>query len=418
MSRLPQLVRKPVDAAEAVVDSAMLRKTICDSAMRECTEAFGDQLRAVISTGSLARDEASILRHENSFVVRGDAEFLVVFKKNGALPATAALREIRQRIERNLLQQNIQCKIDLSAVHPGYFPRLPAHIFSYELKHCGRVIAGDERILETIPDYSPKDLSREDAWRLLCNRLVEMLECAAELSREEKKPSIALRYKIVKLYLDMGASLLVFEKAFVPTYRDRCKALLRLAAEKPTNTAFPFDLENFAEFVAECTEQKLSPGASDELSTELSWQAAIQSARALWRWELIQMVGASEELSDSELFDRWIGRQPFHKSIRGWLYVARACGWRQSLDVLLRWLKLRKASPRHWIYFIAGTLLFQSSTEPNAAERRAPDANLTMLASYLPIRSAVALNEPQLAGLNLARDAHWNYQQFVAGTRA
>ena len=396
----------------------LLRKLICDSSLRECTEAFGDQLKAVISTGSLARNEASILRHENSFVVRGDAEFLVVFKKNAALPATAALREIRLRIERNLLQQNIQCKIDLSAVHPGYFPRLPAHIFSYELKHCGRVIAGDERILETIPDYSPKDLSREDAWRLLCNRLVEMLECAAELSREEKKPSIALRYKIVKLYLDMGASFLVFEKAFVPTYRDRCQALLRLAAKKPANPAFPFDLAGFAEFVAECTEQKLSPGASDELSTELSWQAAIQSARALWRWELIQLVGASEELTDSELFDRWIGRQPFHKRVRGWLYILRACGWRQSPVVLLRWLKLRKASPRHWIYFIAGTLLFQSSTEPNASERRAPDANLAMLASYLPIRSAAAMNEPQLAGLNLARDAHWNYQQFVAGTRA
>ena len=408
----------PSGLAEADIDSATLRKLIYEAALREFTVAFGDRLRAVISTGSVARNEASFLRRENSFVVCGDAEFLVVFKKNTVLPAIAALGEIRQRIERNLLQQNIQCKIDLSAVHPGYFTRLPAHIFSYELKHCGRVIAGDERILHTIPDYSPKDLSREDAWRLLCNRLVEMLECAVELSREEKKPSIALRYKIVKLYLDMGASFLVFQKAFVPTYRERCKTLLRFAAETPDNTAFPLDLQKFAELVAKCTEQKMLPGASDQRSTELPWQAAIQSARALWRWELIQLVGASEELTDSELFDRWICRQPFHKSIRGWLYVARACGWQRSHIVLLRWLNLRKTSPRHWIYLIASSLLFQMSADVNSSATRGQDGSLSMLSSYLPVRRVAATNCISPSWEGLADDVVWSYQQFLIGTRA
>src|ERR1700722_12625142 len=115
MSRLPELVRTAGGSAVSGFDSAALCKSICDAALRECTEAFGDQLGAIISTGSTARDEASILHRESFFVVCGDAEFLVVFKKNVALPAKAALGEIRQRIERNLLQQNIQCKIDLSA---------------------------------------------------------------------------------------------------------------------------------------------------------------------------------------------------------------------------------------------------------------------------------------------------------------
>ncbi len=418
MSRLPELARSPAGAAEAGFDSASLRHAICDSTLRECADAFGDRLRAVVSTGSLARDEASFLRRENSFVVCGDAEFLVVFKKNAALPATAALGEIRRRIERELLQRNIHCKIDLSAVHPGYFQRLPAHIFTVELKHSGRVIAGDGRILQTIPGYSAEELSREDAWRLLCNRLVEMLECAAELSGEDKRASSALRYKIVKLYLDMGASFLVFVKAFVPTYRDRSKALLRLAAEKPAATGYPFDLCGFAEIVADCTTQKLSPGAADELSMDHTWQAAIHSAHALWRWELTQLVGAKTELADAELFDKWIALQPFSKRVRGWLYVLRACEWRQRHVVLLRWLNLRRASPRHWIYLIAGSLLFPMSADPNSSERRGRNADVAKLARYLPLGNAAAANQPRLAWQNLACDAHRNYQQFVAGTRA
>jgi hypothetical protein len=418
MSRLPELVRWPVGASEAVLESASLRKLICAAVLRECTEAFGDQLKAVISTGSLARDEASVLRQENSFVVCGDAEFLVVFKKKAALPASLALGQIHRRIEQNILQQNIQCKIDLSAVHPGYFLRLPAHIFTYELKHCGRVIAGDERILETIPDYSPNDLSREDAWRLLCNRLVEMLECAAELTGENQQPSSALRYKIVKLYLDMGASFLVFENAFVPTYRKRCQALLCLAVEKPAITEHPFDLAGFTEIVVDCTEQKLAPGAADEHLTDLSLHAAIRSARALWRWELTQLVGAKEELNDAELFDRWVRRQPFRKNIRGWLYILRTCGWRQSDVVLLRWLNLRKASPRHWIYLIASTLLFQWNAASSSSEPKGQDADLAKLAGCLPINDAAAKNQSKLACENLAAEVFRNYKQFVAGTRA
>jgi hypothetical protein len=418
MSRLPELVRTPAGAAEAVYDSASLRKSICDSALRECEEAFRDRLRAVISTGSVARDEASFLRRENSFVVCGDAEFLVVFKKNAALPATAALGDVRRRIEKNLLQRNIQCKIDLSAVHMGYFQHLPAHIFTYELKHCGRIIAGDERILQTIPDYSPGDLSREDAWRLLCNRLVEILECADELSREDKQPSSVLRYKIVKLYLDMAASFLVYVGAFVPTYRERCEALMHLAAGKPMVTEYPFDLSSFAEIVADCTEQKLAPSAAGELSMDVCLHAAIQLARALWRWELTQLVATKEELTDAELFDRWIRQLPFRKNICGWLYILRACGWRHSDVVLLRWLNLRKASPRHWIYLIASTLLFQWNTAANTSERQAQDADLAKLARYLPIKNAARTDQQRLSWENLACDAHRNYQEFVAGTRA
>ncbi|HXM97464.1 MAG TPA: hypothetical protein VN982_03220 [Candidatus Dormibacteraeota bacterium] len=416
MSGLPELPGRRTGIAE-VLDSTSLRQAICDSALLECKNAFKNELRALISTGSLARDEASFLRKENSWAVCGDAEFMVVFEKSAALPAGAVIREIQHRIECDLLQRNIQCKIDLSAVHPGYFQSLPAHIFSYELKHCGRVIAGDNTILQSIPDYSAENLSLEDAWRLLCNRLVEMLECAAELSGENKRHSAMLRYKILKLYLDMGTSFLVFVHAYVPTYSRRRDVLLRLSGQRTTPGANPFELGSFANLVAECTAQKLVPGAASELSIDLSWHAAIQAAHALWRWELAQLVGAKTELTDLELFNKWISLQPFRKRVRGWLYVLRACGWQQSYLVLRRWLSLRKASPRHWVYFIAIRMLFQSAAEVGSSEILKRETNWATLSSYLPIRRMTAKNHASPSWEDLGYDVSWNYEQFVMRTR-
>jgi len=417
MSGLPEAARRPTVNGNIFLDLASLRQAICDIAVRECTDAFRNQLRALILTGSLARDEASVVRNENSWAVRGDAEFMIVFEKNAALPAIAALGEIRLRIENDLLRQNVQCKIDLSVVHQDYFQHLPAHIFTYELKHCGRVIAGDECILQSIPDYSAEDLSREDAWRLLCNRLLEILECAAELSDENNPPSAALRYKILKLYLDMATSFLVFVRAYAPTYGERRDVLQRLSGQKTTSEQYPFELGSFADLVANCTAQKLISQPDGERSIELSCRAAIQTAHALWRWELARLVGAKTELTDLELFNMWISLQPFKKRVRGWFYILRACGRQQSYLVFLQWLKLRKASPRHWIYLVASTLLFQL-TAANSPRMRIQDANCASLSSYLPIRKMTAKNQAAPSWEDLAYDVVWNYQQFLVGTRA
>jgi hypothetical protein len=418
MSGLPELARRSTGNGNAFLDLASLRQAICDSAVRECTDAFRNQLRALILTGSLARDEASFVHKENSWAVRGDAEFMMVFEKNAALPAIAALGEIRLRIENDLLQQNLQCKIDLSVVYSNYFQNLPAHIFTYELKHCGRVIAGDDCILQSIPDYSAEDLSREDAWRLLCNRLLEILECAAELSSENNPPSAALRYKILKLYLDMATSFLVFVQAYAPTYGERRDVLQRLSGQKTTTGPYPFELGSFADLVANCTVQKLVSHPDSEDLIELSCRAAIQTAHALWRWELARLVGAKTELTDLELFNKWTSLQPFKKRVRGWFYVLRACGWQQSYLVLLRWLNLRKASPRHWIYLVASTLLFQLTADANSPRMRIKDANYASLSSYLPVRKMTAKNHAAPSWEDLAYDVVWNYHQFLVGTRA
>lgn len=419
MSRHLELTKKSINPADAVVDTARLREIICESVQAECVSFFGRQLRAVIVTGSVARGEASFVRTEGLWEVRGDAEFMVVLEKNVILPLCATLGTLRQRIEKVLHQRTVRCTVELSAVHPAYFRQLPPHIFTYELKHCGRVIWGDDRILELIPKFSVDDLSLEDAWRLLCNRLLEVLECMPEPSHEENPTPAKLSYRILKLNLDMATSLLVFVRAYAPTYRERQEILRRLADQTAQAGKYPFELVGFADHVANCTDEKLAPPWNTHPPLDLSWRDAICTAHSLWRWELDRLVGIKEPLSDRKLFDQWMRAQPLGARIRGWAYVLRARGWYKSYREWPHWLRLCwKASPRYCVYRAACELLFQSFDPDSARHEQAENACWNDLYDWLPVVSRPEINGKGSSWLRFASVIVTNYQEFLIGTRA
>jgi hypothetical protein len=419
MNGLPGSIPKLDGSILAPMDTASLCGIICECVQRACVTEFGDRLRAIVLTGSMARSEASFAHEEDYWVVSGDAEFLVVFEKGLALPSAAALQTIRQRIEGNLRQHKIRCIVDLSAVRLRYFRHLPPHIFSYELKHCGRVIWGDARILQLIPDFSVDELSLEDAWRLLCNRMIELLECAPELSSGGNPPSAKLHYRTLKLYLDMATSLLIFLRAYAPTFQERREILCRLADHGARPEEYPFELKSFSDRVAQCTDQKLMPHLDTNCCLDLSWRTAIHAAHLLWRWELARLTGVKKALSDRELFDKWRRRQPLGERVRGWLYVLRALGWHRSYSYWHHWVRFSwKASPRCWIYLVASNLLFQMAKDEHPSSKPQQSVDWVSLGKLLPVRNTTTRSLDPCSWEGLASDVVWNYREFLVGTRA
>ena len=407
--------KEPREAARIEPLPAFLRSVICLSVRHICVDAFGSRLKAIVLTGSLSRDEATFARTENSFSIFGDAEFLLVMKNHETLPRAAEISELRQRIEKDLLQRQVACKIDVSVVRPDYFRRLPPHIFTYELKHCGRVVWGDDEVLQAIPEFSPADLSREDATRLLANRLVELLECAPEIFNRKKPVSPEFQYKLLKLYLDMATSLLVFLRRYTPTYRERQHILSRLANHPARTTDPPFNRRAFAKCIAACTYWKLAPHESLEDIPKLVWPDAVYSARALWRWELIQLTGASRSSTDEELFQAWNRMQSWKANLRGWARVLRSCGWRRSWQHWPRWSKLCWVTgPRFSVYHAAFGLLFGGPSVPHQTNSALGNSALRRL---LPIdadtREVSEPDDPQA----LAAAIVLNYQEFLVRTR-
>ena len=415
----PAIAPAPQESVSSEPRAARLRSVISRSVRRVCTNVFGSRLKSIILTGSLARDEATFARIANLETVFGDAEFMLVLQRHEAFPDAALLGVIRQRIERDLLQRQIICKIDLSVVRPDYFQRLPPHIFSFELKHCGRVIWGGDDGLRAIPDYSAGALSREDAARLLSNRLVELLEYAPEIFNSQISVSPAFQYKLLKLYLDMGTSLLVFLGNYAPTYRERQQLLFRLASRAPETKNLPFDMKAFAACLAVCTQWKLSPRASLEVAPHLQWREAIRAARTLWRWELIQLTGASHAIADAELFQAWNRMQSQIANLRGWMRVACLCGWRVSSRHWPKWWKLcLTTGPRFGVYRAAVGLLFGASSGPNGSgSHNKAGTNSFALRHFLPLADGAQEQNGPDNELMLAAATISNYREFLVGTR-
>jgi hypothetical protein len=403
----------------AQAEAATLRNAICKETASVCEHTYGKDLRSVILGGSLARDEGTFVREGDSWKALGDAEFFLIFREERALPEASATASAVENIEASLRAQDITAHIQLSAVHPKYLRKLPPHILTYELRMTGNVIWGDPSILSLIPAFTSADIPLEDAWRLLANRIVEQLEVAEMLGGSPEAVPSLLHYRAVKLFLDMATSLLVFLRAYQPSYRERAEALAHLADRLPQTRRLPFPIGDFSERVGACTRFKLQEETlgKDPTSLEL-WEEAVTYAHRLWRWELAQLVGCQDELPDHEAMQRWMKLQPWGKKLRGWAYVVRRCGWHRSWRQWPHWFpKGLKASPRYWVYAAASELFFRLPTVMHAVQNESRwQSDWNELQSWLPVPGSPSSKLKGWEGL--ASQIAWNYHEFVEMTRA
>ena len=399
-----------------------MKAVICEESARLCRQVYRERLRAVVLAGSLARDEGTFVETERGRRLLGDAELLLVFDDGTTPPPAADLALIGEQIEARLRRRGLRAEIALSAVGRAYLRRLPPSIFAYELRASGEAVDGEASVLGLIPKFAAADIPREDAWRMLANRLVEQLGSTDELLEDRAILSPEAHYRTVKLYLDMTTSLLVFAGAYAPTYMERADNLARLAKWSGTTT-WPFPLAPFAEYVAAATRWKLSGGTLVTKARRLFWERAIDHAEALWHWELGRLTGRDRDDSPSALMSLWMGRQPWSGRVRGWAHVVRARGWHRSWPLWPRWLRQASlGSPRHLVYRAASTLVFE--LRATAGQRRQV-SDLRRLADDLPLATwqgrrasdSIAGHASDSIGA-LAGAVLANYKSFVMETRA
>jgi len=425
-------------------------------------------LRAIVLTGSLARDEATFVREGERWKLLGDAEFLLVFDQDAVLPSSSIIDRLEREIERHLRQQGLCGHVELSPVHTRYLRTMPSEIFAYELRTCGQVVWGERQILSLIPAFSPSGIPLEDGWRMLCNRVVECIEVIDLVVEKPVDPAPDGRYRMIKLYLDMATSFLLFQGVYAPTYRERAERLSTLVAEHemrtpdyshcresstprtPDRSHFresgnpaeahrncPFPLEDFARRVAYCTQFKLQagdgvnaqppegpngvrPAGEEALPGIFSCTELVTYARKLWRWELEQLTGEQDKLSDHELMRRWMRLQPIGKRLRGWASALRRCGWHRSWRQWPHWIRLGwRASPRYWVYAAASefflrlpVILKGDGPAPEA------DSQLRSIRSWLPVAGDSFGTGGDLGWREVAADIAWNYRAFLKTTRS
>jgi hypothetical protein len=385
-------------------------------AVAATVESLGSRLDAIVLTGSAARGEATVRRVQAGWEFPGDCEFILVFKPGETLVKPGRIVEIKDEISDRLMRLCIFCPVGLSPVHPGYLQRLGPHINTFELKQSGSVVWGDPNILAMIPDWSASDISREDAWRLVCNRMIEQLSAAGESLRPTSNPLLGPDYQTVKLALDLATSFLIFCGNFAPSYQERSSLLIKLAEKYWQIPGLPFALRPFAELVQRLTCWKICP-ACGEAETIASLQPTVWDyARRLWKWELCQLTGGSSGESSFALMRRWMRRQPPSRRLQGWASLARRCGWLKSLRLSARWARLGwRASPRYWVYATAGELFLKLPRLMADYGPAYPPHLLQTLRDGLPVQPGKSRHRGT-SWRQLAHDINWNYQHFLIGT--
>lgn len=389
---------------------AALRETIWSEIVLSCTREFGATLQAVVLTGSLARDEATAVFKRDLTIFSSDADCLLVFPAT-IEASTERLARLSTEIEKRLSTAGIEVAIGLAAVAPAYFDELPPHSYTYELRNSGRVLWGEAGLLSRIPSYKVAQLSKEDAWRTLSNRIIETLMCVGNSESETHRFSGETEYAVTKLYLDMATSYLIFIGEYEPTYAARARRLAELAARNAAEA--PFALANFSSRVSSATDCKLQ-GVGGCAPVQSGLEEAVMYSEQLWRWEAARLSG---EPSGLPVLDLAVGvgrKQPVAARLRGWASLLRRTGWFRGARQWPRWARLSiSTSPRHLIYATAVQLFW--SVPGLASDQAANDVNCAELQALLPV---VPTSDKPATWNSLVQAVGLNYRVFLHGTLA
>jgi len=401
---------------------AEAKSRIGETMRRECFQSLGPRLKAVVLTGSLARNEATWQQTERGTQFLSDAEFIVIVKDGAKIPSPEVVTLICGAAEEELRNQGVLCKLSLGAVHEAFLLNLGETIFGYELLTCGEVVYGDPDILSKKARYVTH-VSEEDAWRMLANRTVEMLEIVPELVDGAGPLSDAAQYRLTKLYCDMATSILGFKQEFVAGYQARADKLSHLH-ERGLLSDLPFDVDWFVSLVRRCTEYKIAHSwdGSSPFTTHQSARQAVAVLRSLWTWELAQMHEVTL-FSPGAMLRLHMRKQKLKDRLRGWAFAVRRRGVADSLRHCWRWLRLLTfASPRYCVY-AAGLNAVSSFEFPVSDETKQQSVltssgmdQLTIVLYWLPIANPLARTAQDEKGV--AEAILWNYHEFLVETRS
>lgn len=424
-TNLPTLKYAP--KATGVADSVAMGpvvETIGRFVGNETKSKFKEAVRAIVLTGSLARNEGTIrTNEEGAYRVLGDAEFLIMLAPGHPYPLEREIEGLARHIEAVLLTAGIDCPISLAFVYENFFRSMTPHMFAYETRVSGSVVDGECDPLSMIPPFSISDIPREDGWRTLTNRMLELAEAmAAKIPTQARRVPEEIAYRAMKLTLDSATSLLLFTGGYAPSYSQRAVNFSQIASG---NNAFPelgIRLMDLAHELTLCTQWKLSGEKPKDLVTWNWIRINCERAIVIWRWELMQLSGMDLKGGNAkihELIRHAADAQPFSKRIRGWLYVVRREGWMRSLRFWPKWLSMSlKATPRYWIYESTAHafLRVEEYLTPNCVFYL-DSVGGQRLKSDLPLWPS-GEKKDSLEWREFVRAIAWNYHRYLEGTRA
>ncbi len=387
---------------------------VADTVAELSAAAFPRGLRAIVLTGSLARGEGTWLHESSRVRLAGDADILAIFNDRAPLPQPGRIAQLEHAAQDRLASAGIEVHLGMSPVRSDYLLRLQPTIFSYELATFGKVIWGDATVLKLAPAFTDSQIPLEDGFRLLMNRMLELLETVCEI-HPLATGARDVRYRAMKLWLDMATSYLLFKRRYLPTYRGRATRLRELSTD--SHALAPIPLDRFASMVAFATSCKLGDPEAFEMRDLADLSTLIDDAHSLWRWEIERVTSGGA--SDIDLLRQWIAAEPIAARMRGWAAVVKRSGTWRAVARMPKWIRLAHiGGPRRLIYAATSELLFAVPRLIQEARPPALDSRWNELRRNLPITDVPEDRPSRFAWRRLGRAIAFNYNRLLVPTRS
>jgi len=326
-------------------------------------DALGSaQPLGIILTGSLSRGEGTLAKDIDGKVRwLSDVECLVVFEDDCSISreVRAALEDAAQRLTDQSRAQARDLKIQLSAIRASSIATMRPSIFKCELLRHGKLIwTRSPGVLLTCDRDTDAAIPRQDALRLLSNRIMELIPPRLKLADETQDNNRA--YALNKFWIDAGTSLSVFLNCYRPNYAERSRAV----GDVLTSNLHSLNLRSahyVARKVCEATNVKLGRARVGLDATERDFADAARVGADLWYWQtdqLLSLARPSDARDWLEIAARLRRLQTTRQRIRDWLRLAARMKGIRVPTVNGLWQILRAGSFGSAIYAAGCSLQF------------------------------------------------------------
>jgi predicted nucleotidyltransferase len=379
------------------------------SSCRVVLETLGSgDVAAVVVSGSATRGEVTAVRSaETGLLVLSDIDLAVVMKSDVLRDRAKGMRAaIMEKIAGSPATASICPPPELGVYSLNDLEIQPWKMGVYEIRASGKVLWGDDRVLERIPGFGPEQIPSWEAIVLLFNRCLEMLEALDGCVPDDPRAVFRLLYASAKAYLDVGTSIAVSHGCYVAGYRARLEEIRLVLAERYPDGLAGFPPQKLMEGFAFWTDFKIEPdlvgirkryglpGDTGRLEAAASIAFAEARVALLSAWMALASVEAAAAPGGTlEACRLFLAREGLAARLRGWKQASSD----RARASLFRALRLCMAgSPLHLLRLCSMCVLDQcvakadsGSAHVNALRYRPPadeDQAAAFLKRYFPAK--------------------------------
>lgn len=169
-------------------------------------ERWAPRRLAVILSGSAAKGEMVWACHDGRRVTLSDLDLYVVTSGPGDRDeARRRAREGLAAARARARRAGLEAPLEVAFFTPLDLQALPARPATLELRRSARVVEGEARWLERVPDWRPQDIGREERLLLLENRGFELLWALPRLA-DAGLDALRARHAVLKVALDVAGA--------------------------------------------------------------------------------------------------------------------------------------------------------------------------------------------------------------------